>query len=53
CPARTAAYLIAQDAIDQLLDARPGMQLAIPPDKLTWRPGPFHRALSTLPVVLS
>ncbi|WP_062989185.1 cytochrome P450 [Nocardia anaemiae] len=51
CPARTAAYLIAQDAIDQLLDAVPGMRLAIPAENLTWRPGPFHRALSALPVV--
>jgi len=47
CPARSMAYLIAQDAIDQLLDALPEMQLA---DKITWRPGPIHRALTALPV---
>ncbi|WP_063044677.1 cytochrome P450 [Nocardia pseudovaccinii] len=51
CPARTAAYLIAQDAIDQLLDALPDLTLAVPVDELSWRPGPFHRALAALPVV--
>ncbi|WP_433192139.1 cytochrome P450 [Nocardia sp. CA-107356] len=51
CPAREAAYLIAQDAIDQILDILPDIRLAIAPEELTWRPGPFHRALATLPVV--
>nr|WP_085997104.1 cytochrome P450 [Nocardia pneumoniae] len=51
CPASSLAYLIAQDAIDQLLDALPEIRLAVPPSELTWRPGPFHRALSALPVV--
>ncbi|MFD0361302.1 cytochrome P450 [Nocardia sp. GCM10030253] len=51
CPARSAAYLIAQDTIDQLLDALPDMQLAVPAAELVWRPGPFHRALTALPVV--
>ncbi|GAB2687355.1 cytochrome P450 [Nocardia thraciensis] len=50
CPARQAAYLIAQDAIDQLLDALPDVRLAVPREALTWRPGPFHRALAALPV---
>ncbi|MBF6331260.1 cytochrome P450 [Nocardia transvalensis] len=50
CPARSMAYLIAQDAIDQLLDALPELRLAVPPEKLVWRPGPFHRALAALPV---
>ncbi|WP_431969696.1 cytochrome P450 [Nocardia sp. bgisy134] len=50
CPAKSAAYLIAQDAIDQLLDALPELRLAVPVDQLTWRPGPFHRALVSLPV---
>ena len=36
--------------IDQLLDALPEMRLAVPVDGLTWRPGPFHRALVALPV---
>ncbi len=51
CPAKSLAYLIAQDAIDQLLDALPDMRLAAPVDQLSWRPGPFHRALVSLPVM--
>ncbi|WP_378734061.1 cytochrome P450 [Nocardia brasiliensis] len=50
CPASSLAYLIAQDAIDQLLDALPELSLAVPATDLTWRPGPFHRALTALPV---
>ncbi|MFF0494157.1 cytochrome P450 [Nocardia sp. NPDC003482] len=53
CPARSAAYLIAQDAIDQLLDALPEMRLAVPVSQLKWRHGPFLRALETLPVVFT
>ncbi|WP_051177846.1 cytochrome P450 [Nocardia concava] len=48
CPARSMAYLIAQEALDQLLDALPEIHLA--PTELSWRPGPFHRALTALPV---
>ncbi|MBH0776464.1 cytochrome P450 [Nocardia bovistercoris] len=51
CPAKSVAYLIVQDAIDQLLDAVPELNLAVPVERLTWRPGPFHRALAALPVV--
>jgi cytochrome P450 len=51
CPAKSAAYLIAQDAIDQLLDVLPDVELAVPVEELVWRPGPFHRALTALPVV--
>ncbi|OQS15686.1 cytochrome [Nocardia donostiensis] len=50
CPAQSLAYLVAQDAIDQLLDALPEMQAALPDGTPTWRPGPFHRALTALPV---
>ncbi|MET7769564.1 cytochrome P450 [Nocardia sp. NPDC005366] len=50
CPASSMAYLIAQEAIDQLLDALPEIRLAVSPSELTWRPGPFHRALTALPV---
>ncbi|WP_067715792.1 cytochrome P450 [Nocardia yamanashiensis] len=50
CPASAMAYLIAQEAIDQLLDAIPEIRLAVAPDQLVWRPGPFHRALTALPV---
>ncbi|WP_454197424.1 cytochrome P450 [Nocardia sp. Marseille-Q1738] len=51
CPARSAAVLIVQDAIDQLLGALPEMKLAVPKAELQWRPGPFHRALEALPVI--
>ncbi|WP_308166768.1 cytochrome P450 [Nocardia albiluteola] len=53
CPAhaRSAAYAIAQNAIDQLLDLLPEIALAMPANELIWRPGPFHRALAALPVV--
>ncbi|MGW1740325.1 cytochrome P450 [Nocardia sp. NPDC001965] len=50
CPARPVAVLIVQDAIDQLLDALPELELAVPVSELQWRPGPFHRALAALPV---
>ncbi|MEV5839897.1 cytochrome P450, partial [Nocardia sp. NPDC052112] len=50
CPAQSLAYLIAKDAIDQLLDALPEIRLAIPADEAAWRPGPFHRSLVALPV---
>ncbi|WP_040790709.1 cytochrome P450 [Nocardia paucivorans] len=51
CPAQSLAYLVAQGAIDQLLDALPEMRLDLPDDTPVWRPGPFHRALTALPVV--
>ncbi|MFD3593046.1 cytochrome P450 [Nocardia sp. NPDC058640] len=50
CPAKPVAYLIVQDAIDQLLDALPELTLAVPAEELVWRPGPFHRSLAALPV---
>ncbi|MGW1738409.1 cytochrome P450 [Nocardia sp. NPDC001965] len=50
CPAQPMAMLIVQDAIDQLLDALPEMELAVPEADLRWRPGPFHRSLVALPV---
>ncbi|WP_280366686.1 cytochrome P450 [Nocardia wallacei] len=50
CPAQNVALRIAGDAVDQLLDALPEVQLAIGAGELVWRPGPFHRALTQLPV---
>ncbi|WP_393061560.1 cytochrome P450 [Streptomyces sp. LN549] len=50
CPARSHAYLIAETAVTYLLDALPEMDLAVPAAELRWRPGPFHRALESLPV---
>lgn len=51
CPARSTAYMVVETAIDLLLDALPEMELAVAVEELTWRPGPFHRALAVLPVV--
>ncbi|UGY95049.1 cytochrome P450 [Streptomyces gobiensis] len=50
CPAQNPARLIAAVAIEKLLDRLPDVELAVPVDQLEWRPGPFHRALATLPV---
>lgn len=50
CPAQGPARLIASAAIEQILDALPEVELAVPAAMLTWRPGPFHRALVSLPV---
>ncbi|WP_429425026.1 cytochrome P450 [Nocardia sp. GAS34] len=50
CPAQSVAMLIANEALDQLLDALPDLELAHPASELAWRPGPFHRALTALPV---
>ncbi|MEU4172844.1 cytochrome P450 [Streptomyces sp. NPDC026665] len=51
CPAQQEARLIAEIAIERLLDRLPDLSLAVPVDTLTWRPGPFHRSLQALPVV--
>ncbi|UGT63076.1 cytochrome P450 [Nocardia asteroides] len=50
CPARSLAYLIAQTAVDQLLDALPELELAVPEDELRSQTGPLYRALAELPV---
>ncbi len=51
CPARDIANQAAVDAIEELLDHLPDLRLACRPDELVWRPGGFHRALQSLPVV--
>jgi cytochrome P450 len=50
CPAQQQARLMASVAIEKLLDGLPDMRLAVAVDELVWRPGPFHRALTALPV---
>ncbi|MEW2487255.1 cytochrome P450 [Streptomyces sp. NPDC048411] len=49
CPAKDPALLIAVQAIEKLLNSLPDIDLAVPADMLSWRPGPFHRALKSLP----
>ena len=51
CPARNSATLVVKEAIDQILDALPEIELAIPPESLRWRPGATHRSLESLPVM--
>jgi cytochrome P450 len=50
CPAQSPARLIATVAVEKLLDRLPDVELGLPAGELTWRPGPFHRALAALPV---
>lgn len=50
CPAKDPACMIAEVAVEQLLDVLPEMELACAPEELQWRAGPFHRALASLPV---
>jgi cytochrome P450 len=50
CPAKDLSSTIARAAIDQLLDALPEMELAVPIEDLQWRTGPYHRSLACLPV---
>ncbi|MGW6332156.1 cytochrome P450 [Nocardia rhamnosiphila] len=51
CPAADLALIVATGAIDQLMDVMPDLRLAVPAEHLTWRPSPFHRAMTSLPVV--
>ncbi|MEU1625206.1 cytochrome P450 [Streptomyces sp. NPDC020096] len=50
CPARREARIIAEVAMERLLDRLPDIELAVPAEELEWRPGPFQRALTALPV---
>ncbi|MGY1948953.1 cytochrome P450 family protein [Nocardia asiatica] len=50
-PAWDVAYVVAREAIYQLLNALPDMKLAVPSGELIPDPGAFHRTLPTLPVI--
>lgn len=50
CPARQPALLIAISAVEALTSRLCDMRLARPATELRWRPGPFQRSLTTLPV---
>jgi hypothetical protein len=41
---------MAMTAIEQLTSQLCDLELAVEPDALVWRPGPFHRAPAHLPV---
>ncbi|MEG3630836.1 cytochrome P450 [Streptomyces poriticola] len=49
CPSKEPARHITVTAIESLFNELPDIELAVPEDSLTWRPGPFNRALATLP----
>ncbi|MFF9373199.1 cytochrome P450 [Streptomyces griseoluteus] len=50
CPAKSPATVISLTAIEAVLNALPDLALDVSVEELQWRPGPFHRALATLPV---
>jgi cytochrome P450 len=52
CLGAPLARLEAQVALGRLLARFPALQLAVPSDELTWRPGTLIRGLSALPVRL-
>ncbi|MFD5234581.1 cytochrome P450 [Streptomyces qaidamensis] len=49
CPSKEPARLITLAAIEHLFNELPDVELAVPEESLTWRPGPFNRALAQLP----
>ncbi|WP_328433673.1 cytochrome P450 [Streptomyces sp. NBC_00425] len=49
CPSKEPARQITVTAIENLLNKLPDVELAVPTDSLTWRPGPFNRGLTVLP----
>ncbi|MCX4515790.1 cytochrome P450 [Streptomyces sp. NBC_01619] len=53
CPSKEPARLITVTAIETLFNHLPDITLAVPQDSLTWRPGPFHRALTNLPATFT
>ncbi|MEV6726480.1 cytochrome P450 [Streptomyces xanthochromogenes] len=53
CPSKEPARLIALTGLETLFNALPDVELAVPAGSLAWRPGPFNRALASLPVRFS
>ena len=51
CPAWSVAMMMASVAIEVLLDRLPDIELGAPKPTMSWRPGPYQRGLSALPVV--
>ncbi|PDP85639.1 cytochrome [Glycomyces fuscus] len=49
-PAPELAETIARTAVESLLDRLPDVRLAVPPDRLEWRPSLWMRGLFELPV---
>ncbi|KOG31444.1 cytochrome P450 [Streptomyces resistomycificus] len=53
CPVRQHTLLIATEAIERLTQWLPDLEPVLPRERLSWRPGPFHRSLTSLPVRFS
>ncbi|MER5782773.1 cytochrome P450 [Streptomyces mobaraensis] len=53
CPARDQARVIAHTAVDTLVHRLPDIRLAVPVGELSYRPSPWARALTALPVRFS
>ncbi|MET9109612.1 cytochrome P450 family protein [Streptomyces zhihengii] len=50
CPVKQPAVLIATEAVERLTQWLPDLDPVLPRERLSWRPGPFHRSLNALPV---
>jgi cytochrome P450 len=50
CPVKHHTLLIATEAIERLTQWLPDLEPVTDRDCLTWRRGPFHRSLTSLPV---
>jgi cytochrome P450 len=50
CPVKQHTLLITTEAIERLTQWLPDLEPVTAREHLTWRPGPFHRSLTTLPV---
>jgi cytochrome P450 len=50
CPVRQHTLLIVTEAIERLTQWLPDLEPVLPRERLSWRPGPFHRSLLSLPV---
>lgn len=50
CPVKQHTLLIATEAIERLTQWLPDLEPTTARERLTWRPGPFHRSLTALPV---
>lgn len=53
CPVKQHTLLIAVEAIERLTQWLPDLEPVLAREHLTWRPGPFHRSLTSLPVRFS
>jgi len=50
CPVKHHTLLIATEAVERLTQWLPDLEPVLPREDLAWRPGPFHRSLTSLPV---